>query len=126
MRKESEGAKRVRERSRKSRNRAPFGEALFRKEETERERESLGRLQKKEEGDTIFVGQYLFIGSETTSIWLEVAKVRGQDVVCVAKNPATLAGSLFTLHASQVHIDLPTLTEKDKEAISTWGVKKQN
>ena len=23
-------------------------------------------------GDTIFVGQYLFTGSETTSVWLEV------------------------------------------------------
>jgi len=23
-------------------------------------------------GDTIFIGQYLFTGSETTSVWLEV------------------------------------------------------
>ncbi|KAK2418341.1 pyruvate kinase [Trifolium repens] len=74
-------------------------------------------------GDTIFVGQYLFTGSETTSVWLEVVEVTGQDVVCTIKNSATLAGALFTLHASQVHIDLPTLTEKDKEVISTWGVK---
>ncbi|XP_058739106.1 pyruvate kinase 1, cytosolic isoform X1 [Vicia villosa] len=74
-------------------------------------------------GDTIFVGQYLFTGSETTSVWLEVAEVAGQDVVCTIKNSATLAGALFTLHASQIHIDLPTLTEKDKEVISTWGVK---
>ncbi|KEH24101.1 pyruvate kinase 1, cytosolic isoform X1 [Medicago truncatula] len=74
-------------------------------------------------GDTIFVGQYLFTGSETTSVWLEVAEVAGQDVVCTVKNSATLAGALFTLHASQIHIDLPTLTEKDKEVISTWGVK---
>lgn len=41
--------------------------------------------------------------------------MNGDDVVCVVKNSATLAGSLFTLHASQVHIDMPTLTEKDKE-----------
>ncbi|CAJ2632448.1 pyruvate kinase 1, cytosolic isoform X1 [Trifolium pratense] len=74
-------------------------------------------------GDTIFVGQYLFTGSETTSVWLEVAEVTGQDVVCTVKNSATLAGALFTLHGSQIHIDLPTLTEKDKEVISTWGVK---
>ncbi|XP_058204127.1 pyruvate kinase 2, cytosolic-like isoform X2 [Rhododendron vialii] len=74
-------------------------------------------------GDTIFVGQYLFTGSETTSVWLEVDKVREEDVVCVIKNTATLTGSLFTLHASQVHIDLPTLSDKDKEVISTWGVK---
>ena len=122
-------------------------------------------------GDTIFVGQYLFTGSETTSVWLEVrdreplglmsvawvfmflseccfsifiyyvqrsviimletdllvwnwfhlsgveqvSEVKGEDVVCVCKNSATLAGSLFTLHASQVHIELPTLSDRDKE-----------
>ncbi|XP_031381764.1 pyruvate kinase 1, cytosolic-like isoform X1 [Punica granatum] len=74
-------------------------------------------------GDTIFVGQYLFTGSETTSVWLEVSEVKGEDVVCVIKNSATLAGSLFTLHASQIHIDLPTLSDKDKEVISSWGVQ---
>ncbi|PIA54821.1 hypothetical protein AQUCO_00901013v1 [Aquilegia coerulea] len=83
--------------------------------------DGLAKAVKK--GDTIFVGQYLFTGSETTSVWLEVDEVKGADVVCVIKNSATLAGSLFTLHVSQIHIDLPTLTEKDKEIISTWGVK---
>ena len=48
--------------------------------------------------------------------WVEqVDDVRGQDVVCVIKNTATLSGSLFTLHASQIRIDLPTLSDKDKE-----------
>ncbi|KAB5519903.1 hypothetical protein DKX38_024222 [Salix brachista] len=77
-------------------------------------------------GDTIFVGQYLFTGSESTSVWLEVSEVKGNDVVCVIKNSATLAGSLFTLHAIQIHIELPTLSDKDKEVnpvISTWGVQ---
>ncbi|XP_027160754.1 pyruvate kinase 1, cytosolic-like isoform X1 [Coffea eugenioides] len=74
-------------------------------------------------GDTIFIGQYLFTGNETTSVWLEVTEVKGEDVVCLIKNSATLAGSLFTLHVSQIHIDLPTLTDKDKEVISTWGVR---
>ncbi|KAI3677180.1 hypothetical protein L1987_86802 [Smallanthus sonchifolius] len=82
--------------------------------------DGLAKAMKK--GDTIFVGQYLFTGSETTSVWLEVDKVDGNDVHCIVKNSATLAGALFTLHASQIHIDLPTLTEKDKENISTWGV----
>ncbi|XP_076945615.1 pyruvate kinase 1, cytosolic-like [Bidens hawaiensis] len=82
--------------------------------------DGLAKAVKK--GDTIFVGQYLFTGSETTSVWLEVDKVDGSDVDCKIKNSATLAGSLFTLHASQVHIDLPTLTEKDKANISSWGV----
>ncbi|XP_073006836.1 pyruvate kinase 1, cytosolic-like [Typha latifolia] len=74
-------------------------------------------------GDTIFVGQYLFTGSETTSVWLEVAELKGDDVICVIKNTATLAGSLFTLHISQVHIDLPTLSDADKDVISKWGVR---
>uniref|UniRef100_J3N605 Pyruvate kinase n=1 Tax=Oryza brachyantha TaxID=4533 RepID=J3N605_ORYBR len=72
-------------------------------------------------GATIFVGQYLFTGSETTSVWLEVSEVKGDDVVCVIKNSATLAGSLFTLHCSQIHIDLPTLSDEDKEVIKKWG-----
>uniref|UniRef100_A0A6N2M131 Pyruvate kinase n=1 Tax=Salix viminalis TaxID=40686 RepID=A0A6N2M131_SALVM len=74
-------------------------------------------------GDTIFIGQYLFTGSETTSVWLEVTEVNGEDVVCLVKNSATLSGPLYTLHVSQIHIDLPTLTDKDKEVISTWGVR---
>ncbi|KAK4480401.1 hypothetical protein RD792_013473 [Penstemon davidsonii] len=74
-------------------------------------------------GDDIFIGQYLFTGSETTSIWLEVSEVKDEDVVCLIKNSATLSGALYTLHVSQIHIDLPTLTDKDKEIISTWGVR---
>ncbi|WRX22789.1 Pyruvate kinase [Theobroma cacao] len=82
-----------------------------------------GLSEAVKKGDTIFIGQYLFTGSETTSVWLEVSEVKGNDVVCVIKNSATLAGSLFTLHASQIRIDLPTLSDKDKEVISTWGVQ---
>ncbi|XVE61566.1 hypothetical protein DITRI_Ditri06bG0050800 [Diplodiscus trichospermus] len=83
--------------------------------------DGLSKAVKK--GDTIFIGHYLFTGSETTSVWLEVSEVRGKDVVCVIKNSATLAGSLFTLHASQIRIELPTLSNKDKEVISSWGVQ---
>ncbi|EFJ37017.1 hypothetical protein SELMODRAFT_140876 [Selaginella moellendorffii] len=74
-------------------------------------------------GDTIFLGQYLFTGSETTSVWLEVAETKGDDVICTVKNSATLTGSLFTAHAAQVHIGMPTLSESDKKIISTWGVR---
>ncbi|KAL0317306.1 UNVERIFIED_CONTAM: Pyruvate kinase, cytosolic [Sesamum angustifolium] len=74
-------------------------------------------------GDTIFIGQYLFTGNETTSVWLEVKEVKGEDVHCIIKNSATLAGSLYTLHVSQIHIELPTLTDKDKEVIRTWGAR---
>ncbi|XVE68675.1 hypothetical protein DITRI_Ditri09bG0087700 [Diplodiscus trichospermus] len=74
-------------------------------------------------GDTIFIGQYLFTGNETTSVWLEVSELSGEDVVCLIKNSATLSGSLYTLHVSRIHIDMPTLTDKDKAVISTWGVR---
>ncbi|PHU00136.1 hypothetical protein BC332_29923 [Capsicum chinense] len=74
-------------------------------------------------GDTIFIGQYLFTGSETTSVWLEVTEVNGEDVVCSIKNSATLAGPLYTLHVSQIRIDLPTLTDKDKKVISSWAFR---
>lgn len=40
-----------------------------------------------------------------------------QDVSCLIKNSATLAGSIFTIHVSQVHIDLPTLSSYDKQVI---------
>ncbi|KAB1221234.1 Pyruvate kinase, cytosolic isozyme [Morella rubra] len=83
--------------------------------------DGLAKVVKK--GDTIFVGQYLFTGSETTSVWLEVSEVKGEDIVGVIKNSATLAGSLFTLHVCQVRIDLPTLSDKDKQVISSWGVQ---
>ncbi|KAL0322014.1 UNVERIFIED_CONTAM: Pyruvate kinase, cytosolic [Sesamum calycinum] len=74
-------------------------------------------------GDDIFIGQYLFTGRETTSVWLEVSEVKDEDVVCLIKNSAILAGPLYTLHVSQIRIDLPTLTDKDKEVISTWGLR---
>ena len=34
-------------------------------------------LQAVKKGDTIFIGQYLFTGNETTSVWLEVSSFIG-------------------------------------------------
>eukprot|EP00268_Persea_americana_P029040 TRINITY_DN2810_c2_g1_i2.p1 TRINITY_DN2810_c2_g1~~TRINITY_DN2810_c2_g1_i2.p1 ORF type:complete len:170 (-),score=25.23 TRINITY_DN2810_c2_g1_i2:31-540(-) len=51
----------------------------------------------------------------------EVLETKGSDVICLVKNSATLAGFIFTMHVSQVHISLPTLTDTDKKVISTWG-----
>ena len=45
--------------------------------------------------------------------------MKGDDVVCVVKNSATLVGTMYTLHAAEIHIDLPTLTDKDKEVNSS-------
>lgn len=44
-----------------------------------------------------------------------MSELNGDDVICMIKNTATLTGSLFTLHASQIHIDLPTLSDADKD-----------
>ncbi|KAF7848094.1 hypothetical protein BT93_L2304 [Corymbia citriodora subsp. variegata] len=74
-----------------------------------------------QKGDTVYLGQHLFTGHETTSVWLEVLETKGQDVVCLVKNSATLAGSMFTVYMSNVLINLPTLTEHDKQVISKWG-----
>ncbi|KAI0494386.1 hypothetical protein KFK09_024520 [Dendrobium nobile] len=79
----------------------------------------LAKVVKK--GDTIFIGQYLFTGSETTSIWLEVLETVDQDVTCLVKNSATLVGFIFIVHLCQAKIELPTLTSYDKQVISTWG-----
>lgn len=47
-------------------------------------------MQAVKTGDAIFIGQYLFTGSETTSVWLEIAgfdfifyllSVEGMDVI---------------------------------------------
>ncbi|KAH0775765.1 hypothetical protein KY290_007176 [Solanum tuberosum] len=81
-----------------------------------------GLSKSVKKGDTIFIGQYLFTGSETTSVWLEVTEVKGEDVVCLIKSSATLAGPLYTLHVSQIRIELPTLTDKDK-VLSSWAVR---
>jgi len=48
---------------------------------------------------------------------LQVSEVKGEDVICRVKNSATLSGPLYTLHVSQIRIDSPTLTDKDKEVM---------
>ncbi|KAJ6979395.1 hypothetical protein NC653_027523 [Populus alba x Populus x berolinensis] len=75
-------------------------------------------------GDTIFVGQYLFTGNETTSVWLEassfiaachvtyfscqVAEVNGEYVVCLVissrgvQNNIDILSLSYTRHAEDV------------------------
>jgi pyruvate kinase len=59
--------------------------------------------------DTIFLGHYLFTGSETTSVWLEVKEVKERDVVCTVKNTSwglhnhiDFLSLSFTRHADDV------------------------
>ncbi|GFP90986.1 hypothetical protein PHJA_001242600 [Phtheirospermum japonicum] len=54
-----------------------------------------------------------------------VYEVKGDDVVCMIKNSSMLVGPLYTLHVSQIRIDLPTLTEKDKEEMGAELVHHQ-
>lgn len=75
--------------------------------------------------DEIFVGQYLYTGSETTSVWLEVQDTHGSVVDCLIKNTATLTGTLFTAVPAGIRIGLPTLSEADRSTIETWGVRNQ-
>ncbi|KAH9620886.1 hypothetical protein KSS87_011243 [Heliosperma pusillum] len=82
-----------------------------------------GLAEKVKKGDTVFLGQYLFTGSETTSVWLEVSETNGADIICQVKNNAKLTGFMFNLHVSRVQVDLPTLTDTDKQIISTWGTR---
>lgn len=56
-----------------------------------------------------------FCSLSSTCFTTQVNEVDGEDVSCLIKNSATLSGSLYTLHVSQIRIDLPTLTDKDKE-----------
>jgi pyruvate kinase len=48
-------------------------------------------------GDIVFVGQYLFTGSETTSVYMEVLSTSGEEVVCRCNNNAHLSGELLIL-----------------------------
>ncbi|KAI4319629.1 hypothetical protein MLD38_033208 [Melastoma candidum] len=81
----------------------------------------LAKMVKK--GDTIFLSQHLFTGHETTSVWLEVSEIKDDNVICQAKNGATLAGSMFTIYAPNVQSNMPALTENDKQLISEWGTR---
>uniref|UniRef100_A0A7N0TUK2 Pyruvate kinase n=2 Tax=Kalanchoe fedtschenkoi TaxID=63787 RepID=A0A7N0TUK2_KALFE len=83
--------------------------------------DGLAKAVKK--GDTIFLGQYLFTGSEKTSVWLEVVETGGADVICLVKNSAVLSGFIITIHVSQVRINLPTLSDTDKQVICDWGAR---
>ncbi|GLC77052.1 hypothetical protein PLESTF_001878200 [Pleodorina starrii] len=75
-------------------------------------------------GDTVYIGRYLVCGADSASLYLEVVDVRGDDVICVAKNDAVLDGLLTVFHAERsseglanVQNDLPLLSDYDKECL---------
>lgn len=46
-----------------------------------------------QKGDVVFVGQYLFTGSETSSVYLDVVETRPGSVFCKVRNSASLSGA---------------------------------
>ena len=74
-------------------------------------------------GDAIFVGQYLFTGSETSSAYLTVKSVAGTDVLCEVNNAATLGGLMFTVHLANRMVEMPALADSDLRAIRGWGTR---
>ena len=72
-------------------------------------------------GDSIFIGQYLFTGSETSSVYLRVISTDERTVTCEARNSATLGGLMLTVHLENVHTGIPNLPMHDEAAIRGWG-----
>ena len=70
-------------------------------------------------GDDVFVGQYLFTGSEGSSVFLKVDEVdvRCGSVHCTCKNSAKLSGVLLTVQVSNKGDDLPCLSAWDDACI---------
>jgi pyruvate kinase len=75
-------------------------------------------------GDDVFVGQYLFTGSESSSVYLKVDEVdvRSGSVHCTCKNSAKLSGVLLTVQVSNKGDDLPCLSAWDERVIREWLV----
>jgi pyruvate kinase len=74
-------------------------------------------------GDTIFLGQYLFTGSETSSVYLTVISTDARTVTCEARNSATLGGLCLTVHLENVLTRIASLPEPDVAAIRGWGAR---
>jgi len=81
-------------------------------------------------GDIIHIARYLVSGAESSSLYLEVTDVQDTEVICMAKNAATLEGLLCVFHCersstanlvSNIQNELPLLSDWDKECIQTLG-----
>ncbi|KAF5827684.1 cytosolic pyruvate kinase [Dunaliella salina] len=81
-------------------------------------------------GDIIHIARYLVSGAESSSLYLEVSDVQDKEVVCMARNTATLEGLLCVFHCersatanlvSNIQNELPLLSDWDKECIQTLG-----
>ena len=78
------------------------------------------------ENDSIFIGQYLFTGSETSSVYLTVKTIdkEKREVLCTCNNDAVMRGVVLSMQISNVGGDvLPSIGPHDEDAIINWGVK---
>jgi pyruvate kinase len=73
-------------------------------------------------GRAIFVGQYLFTGSETTSAYLTVQSVEGDTVTCICGNDCVLEGVQLTVHIGTMKNTAPILSSQDQESLKTFGL----
>ena len=79
-----------------------------------------------QEGNQVFIGQYLFTGSESTSTYLTVQQVINDgNALCICHNDAILEGVMLTVHFSGISNPIPTFSEDDIEDIMTWGKKNE-
>ncbi|KAG2439721.1 hypothetical protein HYH02_010599 [Chlamydomonas schloesseri] len=72
-------------------------------------------------GSQVFVGQYLFTGSETSSVYLTVQEVRGDEAICTCNNTCVLEGLALTVHMAHMRNEAPILADSDVAAIRQWG-----
>ncbi|KAI8477220.1 MAG: pyruvate kinase [Monoraphidium minutum] len=74
-------------------------------------------------GRNIFVGQYLFTGSETTSAYLTVQSLSpdGRSVTCLVANSCVLEGVQLTVHFGNMANAAPILSDQDKRALLQFG-----
>ncbi|KAF6260927.1 pyruvate kinase [Scenedesmus sp. NREL 46B-D3] len=74
-------------------------------------------------GRSVFVGQYLFTGSESTSAYLTVQSVDSSDMSaqCVVQNSCVLEGVQLTVHIGNMKNTAPILSDSDKQALLQFG-----
>lgn len=76
-------------------------------------------------GWSVFVGQYLFTGSEQTSAYLTVQSVSGCSATCKVHNACVLEGLQLTVHIGNMRNTSPVLLPEDLVAIREFGAKVQ-
>lgn len=72
-------------------------------------------------GAAVFVGQYLFTGSETSSVYLTVQSIEGDSAVCICNNTCKLTGIHLTVHVADLKNTSPILSDEDLRYMELWA-----